>query len=129
MEKNEKLTEEEKAKLGFVAALAGMTIKEAGYPALIAIGFPHGMLTMPVGDPEELAFGKAHLGFKVLVGLVSAFDALTPEEQNQITKIASDAMTRKNAAREAAEAGEAAGETSDSAAVEETSTGEEAQHG
>lgn len=129
MENNQKVTEEEKAKLEVISTLAAVPINVAEYPVVIAIGIPQGIHATLCGGEEKLAFGEANFWFKVLVGLVSAFDFLTPEEEEQITKITSDAMKRGTAARKAAEAGDAAAETSDSAAVEETQTGEEAQHG
>lgn len=131
MEKKQKVGEEEKAKLALVSGVASLSLKAAGYPALIAIGIPQGIHAALVGDPKEVCFGETNFGFKVLLGLVSAFDALTEEEQDQITQIASDAMKRKIAAGKAAEAdAEVSGsETFDSSSVGDATSGEEAQHG
>lgn len=129
MEKKQEVTTEEKTMLTVIAGLAQMPIRASGYPALIVIGRPWGILVSTSGDPKVLAFGDVNFGFKVLAGLAQVLESLTPEEQDQLTQLTLNAMKRKTDALQAAKAAEATVEKSEPAAEEETQAGGEAQHG
>lgn len=95
------------------------------------IGLPQGMYVTVAVDKKDITGENINFGFKVAVGLLTSFDALTKEEQKQLTTIADAAMKRKNAKREAEASAEKAqeAETFDSSSVGEATSGEEAQHG
>lgn len=95
------------------------------------IGLPQGMHVTVACDKKDITDENISFGFKVAVGLLSSFDALTPEEHEQLTTITAAAMKRKNAKREAEASAEKAqeAETSASTSVETTAVGEEASHG
>lgn len=124
-------TEKEKAELALVGGLATVPLKMANRPGVIVIGLPQGMYVTVAVDKKDITGENINFGFKVAVGLLTSFDALTKEEQKQLTTIADAAMKRKNAKREAEASAEKAqeAETFDSSSVGEATSGEEAQHG